>query len=163
MNDKKIRKANGTPLPHIPQKERFMIGKPICHFAPGAPATTHMIPKITLPMMTMTILCQTFKPREIKDDPVVQPEMLKDPVTTQRPTNCHGPYVRRDGGKGLVSRVTYPFELMSSSRGTSSGLSRCCNLENAMFAAIVDNKADHKTLDKGATTVMKQVILGRNR
>ncbi|KAL3299065.1 ncs1 nucleoside transporter [Colletotrichum asianum] len=69
-------------------------GKPMCHFAPGWPPAMQTKPT------------KTFSPREMREDPVVQPPTLKEPVTIQRPTNSHGPYVRREGGNGRVSLLT---------------------------------------------------------
>jgi hypothetical protein len=96
----------------------------MCHFAPGIPESTQMRPTSRLPTMTVTMACQTLRPSEIKDYPVDQPPMLKEPVTTQRPTKVQGPYVRRSGGRGLVSRFMYADVGASSSRGISIRLKK---------------------------------------
>ncbi|KAL3490203.1 hypothetical protein BJX62DRAFT_207638 [Aspergillus germanicus] len=86
--------------PCTPQADRAMIAKLRCHFAPAAPLSTQRRPTRMLPIMTVRTACQTFRPRAIRAEPVVHPPILKEPVTTRRVTNSHGPNVLLPGSRG---------------------------------------------------------------
>lgn len=73
-------------------------------------------------MMTVTMHCHALSPSAIREDPVVHPPMLKEPVMTQRVTNSQGPYVRRLGGSGRLS--SFPSAVTDRSSPLTSTLSR---------------------------------------
>lgn len=79
-----------------------------------------MIPANVWAMIMANMLCQTLRPSEMTDEPVVQPPTLKEPVIIQRPTKDQGPYVRREGGNGRVSLVMCDSMSVSPSLFTST-------------------------------------------
>jgi hypothetical protein len=125
-----------------------MIGKPICHFAPGAPATTHMISKNTFSVMTITMLCQTSKPREIKDPVVRKIERFRhDPEAYKLSWTIGASRGRRRSCvKGDVSMRVDILILRD--------FKRIEKILRSIVVATTNNKANQKTVDKGARMVL---------
>jgi hypothetical protein len=101
------------------------------------PMAMHTKPTKVCAITIVSIACQTLRPSEMTDDPVVQPPTLKEPVTIHKPTKSHGPYVLREGGSGRVSFWTYEdWRSVSVSRFTSSlRIILCWSVDCGMTAA----------------------------